>query len=300
MANEGMLRGNRERSNSGIREDDLRNNRRDNLTQFYDDLGFSATEEQYKGYMEDEANYQEQIAKQQGVVDTAQSEYDTYKAEYDANVATLSEAQSSLPTLDAAVNESWNDYKSNFVAVNVITADGITTDSNLAKYGGTVEKTYYLPKESAESITNQSGFGSSWTDNGSLNVWMRGAVGSSSHTADDDSYNDSKKTSNNSYLHTALSKGVSSVESAYKDQAAIELASSIEKANATYNESAANLSADAGALSNYYNELTTAQSTVDTNIAQREAAWQELSDNYTERAEKMQSIFEDFHVNEAI
>ena len=49
MANEGMLRGNRDRSNSGIRSNDLRNNRPNNLTQFYDDLGFSATPEAHAG-----------------------------------------------------------------------------------------------------------------------------------------------------------------------------------------------------------------------------------------------------------
>ena len=254
--NTGMLRG------RSVRENDLRNNRRDNLTQFYDDIGFSTTPEAYAGYMEEEASFQSKVADQQKSIKSAQDEYNSYKSDYDGQLASLTKAQRSMPSLNSAVNDSYNTYKESLTKIQVVGP------------GDKVESTYYLPKETAEGMVGQQGIFTSWDNKRDsdriMNIMVKGYK------------NDS--------LHTSLRDASSQLESQYKAEASPAIAEELKKANSTYAEAASQLSQNATILGDYSSKITAAKNTLNSTVAEREAAWQALADTYAERSANMKNI----------
>lgn len=279
MANEGMLRGNRDRSNSGIRSNDLRNNRPNNLTQFYDDLGFSATPEAHEQYVEDEAEFQSTVGDYQTKVDDATKEYNNYKSTYDSELAALSKAQSSLPSLNKAVNDSYSAYQKSLIKVQVVGP------------GDKVQKTYYLPKDSAGGMVGQKGLFTSWDGKYNKEANMMGhTVFGATDNVTGNVMNVMVKGYKNDSLISSLDEASAKMETQYKAEATKSISEELAAATGSFAQQAAQLSENAGVLSGYNDQITTAQGTLDSTVAQREAAWEALSQKYIDRSANMRDI----------
>ena len=68
------------------------------------------------------------------------------------------------------------------------------------------------------------------------------------------------------------------------------LSKELAAATGSFAQQAAQLSENAGVLSGYNDQITTAQSTLDSTVAQREAAWEALSQKYIDRSANMRDI----------
>lgn len=141
MLRQGELRNARQSVDTGTGEKRMDAQRmehigRGDFMNFYDDLGFSASQEGAERIREDEKGFQSGMKESRGLISDAQKQVDK-------DNAALAEAAASVPDFNSALNDGWKDATSDWHQIIVGSPDGI-------------EGTYKLP---AQTVPDLMGMG---------------------------------------------------------------------------------------------------------------------------------------------
>lgn len=236
---------------------------------YYDDLGFSTTQEHADILKQEEANFQSSAADYQNQLDTNTSDLNT---KYQTKLGKIDEAYASLDPVKILDN-LWKETSSDFININVVKQDG--------KGGYITEGTYHLPRATAEDLAKKKGVATNWDDEGNFYVDVKTAKGGRYIGQE---------------LHEGFSQGEKDIYQQWYTQAAPLVMSQVREgkgvlagANAQLNEQ---YTTSAGSLGQ-------SQITLDSAKNQRTMDWEKLRNDYQKKKETIKSILSNTTVKEA-
>jgi len=242
---------------------------------YYDDLGFSSTEEGHKGIMEDERVFQGNVKEQRGSIDKSQASVNTARASADSQYHSAYKDLSSqkFQPLDAksTANTVWS--KAEKFPVRVVK-------------GNTIEHTYYLSPSQAHEVASkwnggEGNYYSGFVDGGrSLNVDIsRSGGGHVAHTTlgtAQDSYK--------SGVYTSAYNEVAKVNTANQKIFNTQMKSAYGTLEDSYAEANKSLAESQGLVNKATGDLRVVTD-------KREAEWKMLRGDYQNKLSNMREIF---------
>ncbi len=234
---------------------------REQPLQYYDDLGFTATEEQYQGILDDEASFQ-------GAMGDAQSEVDSATT---ALEDATGEAYATLGTPQSMAATAWEDDKTNWIPVNVYNGDNL-------------ESTYMVHRDVASRLQGEAFTGAEGSYESHFFDKDHNVVDGDLSTATTMNVDVTPVGVGNAYgaeLHSMLND----VTAQYRDSF---MANALNNATDTYNTGISQIrSANASA----YERLDEAQGTLDGYQVDRDAMYGAEEARYNQRIEAMREMF---------
>lgn len=242
---------------------------RGNYINYYDDLKLSTTPENAQLIRKQESDFNSEVATNQNKIKEAEGVLSSQYAEQQAKLAA---AERDLPGFNEALKDSWKKQQKSFVSVNVVR-------NEKGKY--ITEGTYYLPRETAESLAKDKAVATNWGADGKFYVDVKTAKGGRYIGAE---------------LHTAFQKGSDQIYNQWYVATAPNLKKSIIEAQNQINKSE-------GLLNSSYitakGQIGTAQGQIDSATSNRAAQWEQLRNDYLKKKDTIAQIFSNMKVEEA-
>lgn len=274
-----MARESREDRGGVLREAREPHADRGSLLNYYDDLGFSSTEEGAESIRADEESFQSEVGEKRGILEEQESSINTAQSKlnssYSSNLKTLNKQLADIGTPTEMVNEAWSSTPK--IGVRVLNSNS------------QIEQTYYLPKDYVKELDSKlgsTGYAKAWVDNGkNYNIVAWGGA-----------------TSPGGSLHESLNSAASSYKSQFKTQAYKDAEKVHSAAQSQYNTALSSLNSSKaesqGTIDTAWGEYNEGKTYVDTAVGSREAEWTMLRDDYQNKLQTMRDIFGAISVEE--
>jgi len=230
---------------------------RGSFINYYEDLGISTTRPAADQIRKEEADWRSKVAEQESRVADARGKLTSAYGELGSRESQL--AGTKLPQLNTAVDKAWGSFKSTLTPIRVIGPND------------TIEATYYLPKDAANTLVGQRGLFASWeNDNTVLNVMA--------------------KNYRNAEVHEPLRSSSATLESEYRNKAQTQIAAELGIASGQLNSAANQLGAVKGELAGYDAQISQAEGALAGLKQIHQKKWDDIHSKYNERSAKMQDI----------